>query len=66
MSLCNSKSKEEAAVAYWNLCSTLVVQAEDNDRREKNLEEAKKTVIEKDPSLPEPDTVSLSSSHGVR
>lgn len=35
----------------------IVVQAEDNDRREKNLEEAKKITIENDPSLPKPDTV---------
>lgn len=35
-----------------------VVQADDNERREKNLEEAKKIVIENDSSLPEPETVS--------
>ena len=40
------------------VCSVSVVQAEDNERREKNLEEAKKIVIENDPSLPEPETVS--------
>ena len=33
-------------------------QAEDAERREKNLEEAKKVIIENDPSLPEPKTVS--------
>lgn len=32
-------------------------QAEDAERREKNLEEAKKVVIEQDTSLPEPKTV---------
>uniref|UniRef100_A0AAQ4RWL7 Asparagine--tRNA ligase, cytoplasmic n=1 Tax=Gasterosteus aculeatus aculeatus TaxID=481459 RepID=A0AAQ4RWL7_GASAC len=32
-------------------------EAEDTERREKNLEEAKKIHIEKDTSLPEPDTV---------
>lgn len=37
----------------------IVVQAEDNERREKNLEEAKKITIENDHSLPEPATVSL-------
>lgn len=37
-----------------------VVQTEDNERREKNLEEAKKIVIKKDPSLPEPEAVSCS------
>lgn len=35
----------------------IVMQAEDNERREKNLEEAKKITIENDPSLPKPDTV---------
>lgn len=35
----------------------IVLQAEDNERREKNLEEAKKITIENDPSLPKPDTV---------
>lgn len=34
-------------------------EAEDNDRREKNLEEAKKIIIEKDPSLPEPELVKI-------
>uniref|UniRef100_A0A8C6UI57 Asparaginyl-tRNA synthetase 1 n=1 Tax=Neogobius melanostomus TaxID=47308 RepID=A0A8C6UI57_9GOBI len=34
-------------------------EAEDSDRREKNLEEAKKIVIEKDPSLPEPPTAKI-------
>lgn len=37
----------------------VVMQAEDNERREKNLEEAKKITIENDPSLPKPDTVGL-------
>lgn len=37
----------------------IVIQAEDNERREKNLEEAKKITIENDPSLPKPDTVSV-------
>uniref|UniRef100_A0A8C7FNS2 Asparagine--tRNA ligase, cytoplasmic n=1 Tax=Oncorhynchus kisutch TaxID=8019 RepID=A0A8C7FNS2_ONCKI len=32
-------------------------EAEDSERREKNLEEAKKITIENDPSLPEPKTV---------
>lgn len=39
--------------------SMFVVQAEDNERREKNLEEAKKIIIENDPSLPKPEVVSL-------
>lgn len=34
------------------------MQAEDNERREKNLEEAKKIIIENDSSLPCPETVS--------
>ncbi|XP_047200385.1 asparagine--tRNA ligase, cytoplasmic [Hippoglossus stenolepis] len=34
-------------------------EAEDTDRRDKNLEEAKKIVIEKDPSLPEPEAVKI-------
>uniref|UniRef100_H3C921 Asparagine--tRNA ligase, cytoplasmic n=1 Tax=Tetraodon nigroviridis TaxID=99883 RepID=H3C921_TETNG len=34
-------------------------QAEDNERREKNLEEAKKVIIEDDPSLPSPETVKI-------
>ncbi|KAM5194661.1 asparagine--tRNA ligase, cytoplasmic [Mantella aurantiaca] len=34
-------------------------EAEDNIRREKNLEEAKKIVIENDPNLPEPKTVKI-------
>lgn len=42
-----------------------VVQAEDNERREKNLEEAKKIVVENDPSLPKPETVSLSCCSAV-
>uniref|UniRef100_A0A7N6A610 Aminoacyl-transfer RNA synthetases class-II family profile domain-containing protein n=1 Tax=Anabas testudineus TaxID=64144 RepID=A0A7N6A610_ANATE len=44
-------------------------EAEDNDRREKNLEEAKKITIEKDPSLPEPEGVKihlLESKRGQR
>lgn len=36
-----------------------VVQAEDVERREKNLEDAKKITIENDPSLPVPETVSV-------
>uniref|UniRef100_A0A3B3ZB14 Asparagine--tRNA ligase N-terminal domain-containing protein n=1 Tax=Periophthalmus magnuspinnatus TaxID=409849 RepID=A0A3B3ZB14_9GOBI len=32
-------------------------EAEDNERREKNLEDAKKILIENDPSLPEPHMV---------
>lgn len=35
----------------------IVMQAEDNEKREKNLEEAKKITIENDPSLPQPETV---------
>lgn len=34
-------------------------EAEDNERREKNLEEAKKIVIENDPSLPEAEAVKI-------
>lgn len=37
------------------------MQAEDNERREKNLEEAKKIIIENDSSLPSPETVGLFS-----
>lgn len=40
--------------------AVFVVKAEDNERREKNLEEAKKIVIKNDPSLPEAEAVSLS------
>ena len=36
----------------------LLLQAEKAERREKNLEEAKKIVIEQDPSLPAPKLVS--------
>lgn len=35
----------------------IVTQAEDTERREKNLEEAKKITIENNPSLPQPDKV---------
>lgn len=35
------------------------MQTEDNERREKNLEEAKKIIIENDSSLPCPETVCL-------
>lgn len=35
----------------------IVTQTEDTERREKNLEEAKKITIKNDPSLPQPDTV---------
>lgn len=34
------------------------MQAEDNERRDRNLEEAKKIIIENDSSLPCPETVS--------
>lgn len=44
-----------------SVCSIFVAQAEDSERREKNLEEAKKITIENDPNLPEPETVSLSN-----
>ncbi len=40
-------------------------QTEDADRREKNLEEAHKIVIENDPSLPEPKTVRVSWIHNT-
>lgn len=52
----------------WNVSSnksdlvTVVMQAEDNERREKNLEEAKKITIENDPNLPQPDTVGFMPS----
>ena len=43
---------------YLNLCQQalglMYLQAEDADRREKNLEEAKKITIEEDSSLPKP------------
>lgn len=41
-------------------------EAEDNLRREKNLEEAKKIVIKNDPSLPEPACVKISALEGYR
>lgn len=40
-------------------CFIVKNQAEDNLRREKNLEEAKKITIKNDPSLPEPECVSV-------
>lgn len=39
-------------------CLLLLLQAEKAERREKNLEEAKKIVIEQDSSLPAPKLVS--------
>lgn len=41
-------------------------EAEDNLRREKNLEEAKKITIKNDPSLPEPKCVKIHSLEGYR
>ncbi|KAK2115044.1 Asparagine--tRNA ligase, cytoplasmic [Saguinus oedipus] len=41
-------------------------EAEDNLRREKNLEEAKKITIKNDPSLPEPKCVKISVLEGYR
>ncbi|XP_014309887.1 asparagine--tRNA ligase, cytoplasmic isoform X4 [Myotis lucifugus] len=41
-------------------------EAEDNLRREKNLEEAKKITIENDPSLPEPKCVKIHALEGYR
>ncbi|XP_056147131.1 asparagine--tRNA ligase, cytoplasmic [Lampris incognitus] len=41
-------------------------EAEDNDRREKNLEEAKKIIIEQDSSLPEPKTVKIHQLEPLR
>lgn len=41
-------------------------EAEDNLRREKNLEEAKKIIIKNDPSLPEPACVKISALEGYR
>ncbi|XP_004601765.1 asparagine--tRNA ligase, cytoplasmic isoform X1 [Sorex araneus] len=41
-------------------------EAEDNLRREKNLEEAKKITIKNDPSLPEPTCVKIHSLEGYR
>ena len=40
----------------WSPCG---FQAEDNERREKNLEDAKMIVVEQDASLPAPETVRL-------
>ncbi|KAM7125402.1 asparagine--tRNA ligase, cytoplasmic isoform 6-T6 [Molossus nigricans] len=40
--------------------------AEDNLRREKNLEEAKKITIENDPSLPKPKSVKIHALEGYR
>lgn len=48
---------QNVAVAWNFMLVMIVMQAEDNERREKNLEEAKKITIENDPSLPKPDTV---------
>lgn len=49
-------------LCFYLYCGSavFVVKAEDNERREKNLEEAKKIVIKNDPSLPEAEAVSLS------
>uniref|UniRef100_A0A8C1VGR0 Asparagine--tRNA ligase, cytoplasmic n=1 Tax=Cyprinus carpio TaxID=7962 RepID=A0A8C1VGR0_CYPCA len=41
-------------------------EAEDAERREKNLEEAKKIVMENDPSLPEPKTVKIGKLEALR
>uniref|UniRef100_A0A8D2D9Z6 Asparagine--tRNA ligase N-terminal domain-containing protein n=1 Tax=Sciurus vulgaris TaxID=55149 RepID=A0A8D2D9Z6_SCIVU len=41
-------------------------EAEDNLRREKNLEEAKKITIKSDPSLPEPQCVKIHALEGYR
>lgn len=41
-----------------------LIQAEDAERREKNLEEAKKIVIEEDKSLPAPKQVLCWDSQG--
>lgn len=41
-------------------------EAEDNLRREKNLEEAKKIIIKNDPSLPEPACVKICALEGYR
>uniref|UniRef100_A0A8C3VKR7 Asparagine--tRNA ligase, cytoplasmic n=1 Tax=Catagonus wagneri TaxID=51154 RepID=A0A8C3VKR7_9CETA len=41
-------------------------EAEDNLRREKNLEEAKKITIKNDPSLPEPKCVKIGALEGYR
>ncbi|KAF7696793.1 hypothetical protein HF521_005211 [Silurus meridionalis] len=41
-------------------------EVEDAERREKNLEEAKKIVIENDPSLPEPKTAKISQLEALR
>eukprot|EP00069_Balaena_mysticetus_P011197 bmy_07078T0 len=41
-------------------------EAEDNLRREKNLEEAKKITIKNDPSLPEPNCVKIRELEGYR
>uniref|UniRef100_A0A8C2I0Y5 Asparaginyl-tRNA synthetase 1 n=1 Tax=Cyprinus carpio TaxID=7962 RepID=A0A8C2I0Y5_CYPCA len=41
-------------------------EAEDAERREKNLEEAKKIVIENDPGLPEPRTVKIDKLEALR
>ncbi|KAF4098981.1 hypothetical protein G5714_021011 [Onychostoma macrolepis] len=41
-------------------------ETEDADRREKNLEEAKKIVVENDPSLPEPKTVKIDKLEALR
>lgn len=52
--------KTHSMISFLISCSMFVVQAEDNERREKNLEEAKKVIIEKDPSLADPAPVRLS------
>uniref|UniRef100_A0A8D2DC29 Asparagine--tRNA ligase N-terminal domain-containing protein n=1 Tax=Sciurus vulgaris TaxID=55149 RepID=A0A8D2DC29_SCIVU len=41
-------------------------EAEDNLRKEKNLEEAKKITIKNDPSLPEPQCVKICALEGYR
>lgn len=55
LNLTNEKQKVICCSVPLNCCHS---QAEDSERREKNLEEAKKVTIENDPSLPEPKTVS--------
>lgn len=56
----SSHQNSLTVVVFQHVCSMFVVQVEDTERREKNLEEAKKIVIEKDPSLPDPEAVRLS------
>ncbi|KAG7272963.1 hypothetical protein CRUP_021468 [Coryphaenoides rupestris] len=59
-----SKTQMKNAKKAWNRDQSKAdskekKEAEDNERREKNLEEAKKIIMEQDPSLPAPTTAKI-------